>query len=89
MAHVHNLLELSDRHLPADLADILPDLPGVAATYTTFGALVRVPATPAATMTGLPAELVALLRYAREVDCDYLLLDPDVEVDDDLPTWDR
>jgi hypothetical protein len=88
MAHVHNLLELSDRHLPADLADSLSGIPGLAATYTTFGTLVRVPATLAATLQ-LPVAVVTLLRYARELDCDYLLLDPDVEVDDDLPTWDR
>lgn len=88
MAHVHNLLELSDRHLPVDQADILPDLPDLAATYTTFGALIRVPAT-SHTMNQLPSELVTLLRYARELDCEFLLLDPDVEVDDDLPTWDR
>ena len=88
MAHVHNLLDLSDRHLPADLADSLPETPGLAASYPTFGVLVRVPASLAATLQ-LPAVVVTLLRYARDLDCDYLLLDPDVEVDDDLPTWDR
>lgn len=38
--------------------------------------------------SGVPAEVLAVQRYARRLGCDYVLLDPDAERIADLPTWD-
>ncbi|GIH16345.1 DUF5983 family protein [Rugosimonospora africana] len=89
MAFMHNLLELSPRHLPPQLVETLTDLPGMDARCTAFGTLIGVPAAPVSRLaTGLPEQLLAVLSYARDLDCDYLLVDSGFDIDENLPVWD-
>jgi hypothetical protein len=37
---------------------------------------------------GPPAEVLAVQRYARTLDCDYVLFDRDADQVADLPAWD-
>ncbi|GIH16131.1 DUF5983 family protein [Rugosimonospora africana] len=90
MARIRNLLELSPRHLRPQVADTLPDVPTLHAAYTAFGTLVAVPnpLPQGRAASRLPEDILGVLRYARDLDCDYILIDTDADVDDDLPLWD-
>jgi hypothetical protein len=91
MAQIQLLLELSDRHLPPGLADTLTATANLHISWTAFGTLLRVPThEQLSRATGyLPADIIVILRYARDLDCDYVLIDPDADIDADLPAWDR
>jgi hypothetical protein len=93
---IRDVLDLSTSHLPQHLASHgLSRVDGVTAyplgTHGhCYGWLLWVPPEPdshALDYPDLPVEILALQRYARERGCDYVLLDQDAEVIDDLPTW--
>jgi hypothetical protein len=91
MAQIPLLLELSDRHLPPGLADTLPDFIDLRVACTAFGTVLRVPTREqlVATSRHLPADIVVILHHARHLDCDYVLLSADADLEHGLPTWDR
>ena len=92
MPAIRNLLDLSTAHLPEDIADTLDRVPGVTAHSTTYGWLLWVPDEPDhhVTETGeaICDVVLTIWRYARHLDCDFVLLDADGEVIDALPSWD-
>lgn len=85
------LLELSDRHLPPDLADTLAAMTGLTVSWTAVGVLVHVPAHHRLlhTLRHCPADMAAILRYAHRLGCDVVLIGPEADVDHALPVWDR
>jgi hypothetical protein len=85
------LLELSDRHLPPGLADTLPDATDITVSWTVVGVLLHVPTRVQLSrpLRHCPAGLAAILRYARSLGCDYVLIGPDADIDQVLPAWDR
>ncbi|GAA0475618.1 hypothetical protein Aca07nite_84560 [Actinoplanes capillaceus] len=82
---------MSDLHLPPGLADTLPDITGLTVSWTAVGVLLHVPARHqlSHTMRRCPASMAAILRYARSLGCDYVLIGPDADIDQALPAWDR
>jgi hypothetical protein len=87
MAYIHNLLELNPRHLPQPLVDTLTDPIGLRVESTAFGTLIAVP-DPGRLTGSLLQEVARVLSYARDLDCDYILVDAGFELDDDLPVFD-
>jgi hypothetical protein len=90
---VRRLLDLSTAHLPEHLGSSgLADSPGVVAYGTDFGWLMWVPPDPdelqAAMTDRIPDVVLAIQRYARSLDCDYVLFDSDAGRVKDLPVWD-
>ena len=96
------VLDLSTAHLPQPVCASLPLWDGVTAyplstSDDNYGWLLHVPDDPdgyTADYTetdeadGLPAEVLAIQRFARGLGCDYVLLDRDAERIDALPAWD-
>jgi hypothetical protein len=90
---IRRLLNLSTAHLPDHLGSSgLADSPGVLAYGTDRGWLMWVPQDPdeshAAMTDQIPDVVLAIQRYARSLDCDYVLFDADADRVDDLPAWD-
>ncbi|GIF01997.1 hypothetical protein [Paractinoplanes rishiriensis] len=85
------LLELSDRHLPPGLAETLAAITGLTVSWTAVGVLLHVPARQQLpyTLRNCPATMAAILRYARSLGCDYVLIGPDADIDQALPAWDQ
>ncbi|GGJ75685.1 hypothetical protein GCM10010123_02100 [Pilimelia anulata] len=79
------MLDASTEHLPPPLRHPttgLTAVTGVVADAREYGFLLWVPADPDAYATDYPgvrADVLALQRYARELGCDYVLLDSDAE----------
>lgn len=85
------MLDLDIAHLPLHVYRQLGGFDGVVAFETDFGLLMWVPADPpahAADYTGIPAEVLAVQRYARRHGCDYVRFDTDAHRVADLPAWD-
>ncbi len=91
-ATVRSFLDLSTAHLPEHLGSHgLSGHDGVTASEPTYGWLMWVPPDPqthADDHPDLPPEVLAIQRYARGLDCDYVRFDADADRVDDLPTWD-
>lgn len=88
MPSIRKFLDLSTAHLPKEIMETLPHLPGVVAHATDYGAFLWVPNDPVEGLVALPPHVVLGLQvYARSLDCDYVLLDADGPIDDHLPTW--
>lgn len=91
-ARIRDLLELSTAHLPQHLGSAgLSRQDGVIVNSLRFGWLMWVPPDPhahAGDHPQLPAEVLTIYRYARGLDCDYVLFDADADQVDDLPIWD-
>jgi len=94
---IRQVLDLSTAHLPPHIRDGLPRYAGVVAYSLStsddqYGWLLWVPYSPdghaAATGGEVPAQVLAIQRYARKRGCDYVLLDRDAEKVAELPTWD-
>lgn len=92
---IHYMVELSTGHLPYEICRSLADYDAVIAYPLTagadsFGWLLPVPdhQQPTDPDRQLPAELVAIYRYARLIGCTYILLDRDANTIADLPLWD-
>jgi hypothetical protein len=85
------VLELSDRHLPPELADSLAALTGLSVAWTAVGVLLHVPADQQLphTLRRCPADMAAILRYAHGLGCDFVLIGPDADINQTLPVWDR
>jgi hypothetical protein len=91
---VRRVLNLSTAHLPPHLGvpGGLDTVAGVVAHATDVGFLLWVPDDPDQStevmIDPVPDVVLAIQRYARGWDCDYVLFDADAEQVDDLPTWD-
>lgn len=95
---IRRLLNLSTAHLPQHLGTPggLDRVAGIIAhtvAHTTdVGILLWVPDDPDesahAMADPVPAMVLAIQRYARTWNCDYVLLDADADRVDDLPVWD-
>jgi hypothetical protein len=84
------MLDATTGHLPEKVCQDLNGYDGVIATDREYGWLLWVPEDPAghAEEYGeIPAEVVALQVFARELGCDYVLLDRDADRVDGLPHW--
>ena len=86
------MLDLDIGHLPPHVYRQLAGFDGVVAFETDFGWLMWVPADPgghaADYAASIPAEVLAVQRYARSRGCDYVRFDTDANRVGDLPTWD-
>jgi hypothetical protein len=85
MPTIRLMLDLHTNHLPEDTCD---DLNGF---DTSYGWLMWVPDdidTHGADYDDIPAEVVTIWRYARSLDCGYVLFDRDAAHDGQLPSWD-
>lgn len=85
-------LDLSTAHLPERYSEgLLGAEPGVTAYPFTHGWLMWVPDDPddssAAMDEPVPDEILAIQRYARQRDCDYVMFDRDADRVAGLPTW--
>lgn len=97
MSTVRQFLDLSTSHLPFRVLigdeygpSPLKSLDGVVAySHDEFGWLVWVPDDPDEVNEDhdIPAELLAVQKHARSLNCDYVLFDRDGPVDQELPTW--
>jgi hypothetical protein len=92
------VLDASTAHLPEHVCEDLNSWEGVTAYALStsddhYGWLLHVPeelADPAEQELdedGVPAEVLTLQRFARGLDCDYVLLDRDAAQVEGLPTW--
>lgn len=93
-ARVRRFLDLSTAHLPEQVMNgPLNSFAHVVAYEFEFGALLWVPPIKPdndiedLAAQGVPEEIVHIWRYARSLDCDYVLFDRDADTNDDLPTW--
>ncbi len=89
LSRIRKFLDLSNRHLPANVAYSLSTYDGVTAHEFTLGWLVWVPPDPQARAAEayVPAELLRIQRFARARDCDYLLFDRDAPLSANFPFW--
>lgn len=90
MANILKVLDLSTNNLPEDICQDLNSFDGVNAHSTGYGWMLSVPSDPderIADHPDIPVEIVAVWRYARTLDCHYVRLDSDSDVDDALPSW--
>lgn len=89
--HVFSLLDLHSGHLPSHLYDDLNGIDGVTADRRRdYGWFMWVPLSGLdehVAEYGVPAEIVAVWRYAARHDCSYVLFDIDAEVDPNLPHY--
>lgn len=91
---VRKFLDLSTSHLPQQVFKDLNSYTGVHAHVFRYGWLLHVPenvddhAMDYSDETDpIPPEVLAIQRFARNLDCDYVLLDRDASAIEDLPTW--
>lgn len=86
------ILDLSTSHLPEQYGTNLNGAPGVIAHPTGYGDFMWVPDDPDVSNEGgaddVPEEILAVQRFARAHNCDYVLFDADAPIDPRLPTWD-
>lgn len=91
---IRRALNLSTAHLPKHLGTPggLDAVAGVVAHATDVGFLLWVPDDPDQSaqvmIDSVPEVVLAIQRYARAWDCDYVLFDADADCVDDLPVWD-
>ena len=91
---IRRILNLSTAHLPPHLGTPggLDRVAGVVAHTTDVGVLLWVPDDPDesahAMADPVPEVVLAIQRYARTWNCDYVLFDADADRVDDLPVWD-
>jgi hypothetical protein len=86
--HVHKYLDLSTAHLPPAAAapDWLSGQDGIVVSPTTYGWWLWVHSIDDELGPVDPA-VVAIWRRARDLGCDWVLLDRDGPTDDTLPVW--
>jgi hypothetical protein len=87
------MLDAGTGHLPEQICQELNSYDGVTATEREYGWLLWVPEDPTEHAEeygdgAVPAEVVALQEFARNLDCDYVLLDADAATIEGLPHWD-
>jgi hypothetical protein len=92
MATIRKMLDISTAHLPARFfapetcVEAWENVGGVHPTE--YGVIVWVPDdVENGEMPDTPEEVTAIRRYARALDCDYIMLDCDAEQLADLPSW--
>lgn len=93
MPVIRQFLDLATAHLPEQLGRAgLDTVPGVIAHPTCYGWWMWVPNDPddsaLSSEEPIPEVVLAIQRYARALDCDYVLFDSDADRDDQLPAWD-
>lgn len=87
---VRSFLDASTAHLPQHICQNLNSFEGVIAyEHGEYGWLLWVPDdVDEHNVDGqVPDEVTALQKFARDLGCDYVLLDQDASKIDDLPTW--
>lgn len=88
--HVRKFLDLSTAHLDAEARDHLEQAgEGVVVYPTAYGWFVYVSEADALASYTVPQCLLDILDRARQLGCDYVLLDCDAEEDSELPTFDE
>jgi hypothetical protein len=91
--HIRSILTLAASHLPPALYDQLPALPNVVAADLHIWRLLWVPDDPDESNTAMaepvPADVLAIQRLARWLDCDLVRFDPEADPEPDLPVWPR
>ena len=91
MPLIRTFHDLSTAHLPEEVCDRLSAQPGVDAYSTTYGWLMWIPDDPdehsLSSDEPTPDVVLSIQRYARAMDCDYVLFDANADQVDDLPTW--
>ncbi len=87
---VRTFLDITTGHLPKRICERLGSYEAVVAYETTWGWFMWVPQDPddPDNTAGVPAEVLAVQRYARRYGCDYVLFDSDAETVEGLPVWD-
>lgn len=89
--YIRKVLDLSTAHLPERYGQTLSGVDGVVAHAYEYGWLLWVPNDPTESSEAMddevPPEILKIQLYARGLDCDYVLLDRDGDIDDNLPTW--
>jgi hypothetical protein len=99
--NIFKALDLKAGHLPQEVYENLKSFDGVIAYSVDYGYLLLVPedvdkhfSDYADEGEGEPEEyrtppaLLVVLRHARKLGCDYILLDRDGRIDPGLPTYD-
>lgn len=88
--NVHRYLDLSTSHLPQALLEDLNGIDGLIARKHPYGFWLHVPddIDQQVDAYDLPDKVVAILRHARSLDCDWINLDGEGGIEDTLPTWD-
>lgn len=88
---VRKFLDASTAHLPQNICELLDSYDGVIAyEHGEYGWLLWVPDDVdehATDYLDIPDEVLVVQRFARNLDCDYVLLDRDADRVDGLPTW--
>lgn len=88
--HVRKFLDLSTAHLDAEGRDHLEQGgEGMVVYPTAYGWFVYVSEADALASYTVPQCLLDILDRARQLGCDYVLLDCDAEEDSELPTFDE
>lgn len=88
--HVRKFLDLSTAHLDAEARDYLEQAgEGVVVYPTTYGWFVYVSEPDTLANYTVPQCLLDILDRARQLGCDYVLLDSDAGEDSVLPTFDE
>lgn len=91
---VCKFLDLSANHLPNHVFEDLNSYTGVVAHKLEYGWFLYVPENVdehamncSDESEPIPPEVLAIQRFARSLDCDYVMLDRDALTIAELPTW--
>lgn len=88
---IRKVLDISISHLPMEQGATLNELDGVVAHEYQYGWLMWVPNDPDESNLAMeeqaPENILMLQRYARDLDCDYIMFDRDAEPEDQLPSY--
>jgi len=90
--NIHQYLDASTAHLPPDLLEGIDTVENLIVRKFQYGWWLWVPddvAEQLADYEGIPDAIVALWRFARAHECDWVLLDADGPEVDGLPTYDH
>jgi hypothetical protein len=90
--NVHQYLDASTAHLPADLLQSLGAIDGVIARQFREGWWLWVPEDVPGQLADyerLPTAIVTLWHFARARECNWVLLDADAPEVDELPTYEH
>ena len=90
--NVHQYLDASTAHLPADLLQGLGAIDGVIAREFQYGWWLWVPDDvpgQLADYESIPTAIVTLWRFARARECNWVVLDADAPEVDELPTYEH